>query len=153
MGGYELLRQKLSAGIDPLVIFEVGSPMQAYPALSARSEATVARPREIAVSPQERRPDIGLPRPTVALRALLPRAELSDLGSNVERLLRAAVDALTRSRRARERYRSVALAPIDRAPPRRLRHGTCRHFARPDVPLHGRDGSRNSTDFRRVKSR
>jgi uncharacterized protein (DUF302 family) len=90
---HEILAEKIGERIDPLVILDVCSPRHAHRSLSVSRQASLLLPCKIVVSKEGTGTLVALQRPTTALRALLPLPGLAGLGSEVEGLLREAVDA------------------------------------------------------------
>ena len=90
---HEILREKLGAEIDPVVILDVCAPKHALRALTEAREVALWLPSKIVVSREAGRTRIAMQRPTQVLAAFLPRPGLEALAEEVERSMRAAVDA------------------------------------------------------------
>ncbi len=91
---HEILREKVGAEIEPLVILEVCSPRDAQRALAVSREASLLLPCKIVVGRESGATRVSLQRPTVAVRSLMPGEALERLSEDVERSLRESVDAV-----------------------------------------------------------
>lgn len=93
---HAILKEKIDATIEPMVILEVCSPRHAERALSASRDAGLLLPCKVVVSREEGRTRVTVARPKVLLGAFLPIPSLQPLGDEVDGLVCAAVDAAIR---------------------------------------------------------
>ena len=77
-----------------MVILEVCSPRHAAKALGVNRRVALLLPCKVVVAEESDGTHVALQRPTIALGKLLPEPGLRDLGVEVERELRRAVDAV-----------------------------------------------------------
>lgn len=94
---HEILKEKLGATVDPLVLLDVCSPVHADRALSVSREVALLLPCKVVVSREGGSTQLSLQRPTVLLRAFFPNPALEPLGAEVERALRDAIEAVAAS--------------------------------------------------------
>ncbi len=92
---HDILKEKIGAEVDPLVILDVCSPREAYRALTIDRGAALLLPCKVIVSREKGATQVTLLRPSVAVQRLLPTPELERLGEDVERSLRDAIEAAT----------------------------------------------------------
>lgn len=89
----DLLREKIGATLDPILILEVCSPRPAERALSTDPSLALLMPCKVAIFRDGPRTRLALLRPTRLLELVGPSPALAALGAEVEPALVGAIDA------------------------------------------------------------
>lgn len=90
---HDLLKEKIGAAIEPVVLLDVCSPRMADKALKASRDVALLLPCKIVVSREEGHTRVALLRPTSAMGLMSPPPALLALAEEVETQLIQAVDA------------------------------------------------------------
>ncbi len=94
---HDILREKIGAKLDPVLILDVCSPKDALQALTITREAALLLPCKIVISTEGGQTQISLLRPHALVHTLFPDPALERLSSDVEHTLQGVVTEVARS--------------------------------------------------------